>query len=474
MQFLWYDLETFGRDPRCSRIAQFAAIRTDEHLETLEEPVSIFCQPADDLLPSPTACLLTGITPQHAREHGLPEAEFSARVFEEMSRPNTCIVGYNSIRFDDEFIRNLFYRDFFDPYEREWKNGNTRWDLIDTVRMAYALRPEALNWPRREDGAPGFRLEELSAANDLAHTHAHEALSDVEATIGLAKKLRSNAPKLFDYAFALRDKRRALQLLDAVHMTPVLHVSQRFAAINGCAKLVLPICPNPQIETRVIVCDLGEDPTPLLELPAEEIARRLYTRREALPEGVARIGLKEVHANRSPILIEPRHVKPEQFARLGIDVQHCYANAERIRNAKDLPKKLREVFARDFGDTPPDADLAIYAGFATPADKALFAKVRRQRGIPERAEGFGFRDARFEELAFRYRARNFPETLDTALRERWNTYRRARLAENSGLSEYDFASWHSEIANLREQHRDNEKALHLLDEVRQWGCDIKP
>lgn len=476
MQFLWYDLETFGRDPRRSRIAQFAAIRTDANLEPIEEPVSLLCQPADDLLPSPAACLLTGITPQRAKRDGLPEAEFAARLHEEMSRPDTCIAGFNSIRFDDEFVRNLFYRDFFDPYEREWKNGNSRWDLIDTVRMAYALRPEALDWPRREDGAPSFRLEELSAANGLVHTHAHDALSDVEATIAVAKRIKTNAPKLFDYALALRDKRRALQLLDAIHQTPVLHVSQRFPAINGCARLVLPICPHPQIESRVIVCDLSEDPTALLELPAEDIAQRLYTRREELPEGVERIGLKEVHANRSPILVEPRHVTPEQFARLGIDVQRCFDNAERIRAEKSLPAKLREVFARRFDETgsgDPDPDLAIYAGFAAPADKALFAKVRRQRGIPDTPEGFGFRGARFETLAFRYRARNFPDTLDAALRERWDDYRRARLAEGSGLSEYDFPGWFAEIAQLREQRRDDAGALRLLDDVERWGLAIR-
>ncbi len=469
MQFLWYDLETFGRDPRRSRIAQFAAIRTDENLDPIEEPISLLCRPANDLLPSPTACLITGITPQHALREGLPEAEFAARIFEELSRPDTCVAGYNSLRFDDEFIRNLFYRDFFDPYEREWKNGNSRWDLIDTVRMAYALRPEALEWPLREDGAPSFRLEQLSAANGLEHAQAHEALSDVRATIGLAKKLKADAPKLFDYALALRDKRRALQLLDAVRMTPVLHVSQKFPAIDGCARLVLPLCPHPQIGTRIIVCDLADDPTPLLELPAEEIASRLYTRREELPEGVARIGLKEVHANRSPILIEPRHVKPEQFQRLHIDPARCYAHAERLRAATGLAGKLRQVFAREFAQERPDPDLAIYAGFPAPADKALFPQVRRRRGLPEKPEGFDFRDARFTELAFRYRARNWPESLTPAESERWRDTRRIRLAEASGLSEYSFASYFAEIASLRESRCDEPAALALLDELDAWG-----
>lgn len=469
MQFLWYDLETFGRDPRRTRIAQFAAIRTDENLEPIEEPISLLCRPADDLLPSPGASLITGITPQFAQREGLAEADFAARIFDELSRPGTCVAGYNSLRFDDEFIRNLFYRDFFDPYEREWRNGNSRWDLIDTARMAYALRPEALDWPRREDGSPSFRLEELSAANGLEHSQAHEALSDVRATIGLAKKLKANAPKLFDYAFALRDKRRALQLLDTARMTPVLHVSQKFPAIDGCARLVLPICTHPRIDSRVIVCDLGEDPTPLLELPAEDIAARIYTRRADLPEGMQRISLKEVHANHSPILVEPRHVSPEQFERLHIDLERCNAHADRLRAVGGLATKVREVFGREFADEQLDPDLAIYSGFASPGDKALFPKVRQRHGVPEDPAGFGFRDPRFNELAFRYRARNWPESLDAADAERWRDTRRARLAEGSGLSEYSFASYFAGIASLRDSRRDEPAALTLLDELEAWG-----
>ena len=198
--FLFYDLETFGADPRRSRIAQFAAVRTDAQLQVIEEPVSLFVQPADDLLPSPVATLITGITPQQALRDGLPEAEAAARIVEEMARPGTCTLGYNSLRFDDEFVRHTLFRNFFDPYEREWRSGNSRWDLLDVLRLAHALRPDGLTWPRREDGATSFRLEHLALANHVREGDAHEALSDVHATIGLARLLRQAQPRLWDYA----------------------------------------------------------------------------------------------------------------------------------------------------------------------------------------------------------------------------------------------------------------------------------
>ena len=234
--FLFYDLETFGADPRMSRIAQFAAIRTDIELNQVEEPISFFVRPADDLLPSPVATLITGITPQQALRDGVNEAEAFARIFDEMSRPDTCTLGYNSLRFDDEFIRYGLFRNFFDAYEREWRGGNCRWDLLDVLRLAHALRPDGIEWPRREDGAPSFRLEHLAAVNGVREGDAHEALSDVRALIGLARRLRSAQPRLWEYALRLRDKRHAATMLDTIAMAPVLHVSQRYPASRLCAR----------------------------------------------------------------------------------------------------------------------------------------------------------------------------------------------------------------------------------------------
>ena len=472
--FLWYDLETFGRDARRSRIAQFGAQRTDENLEPVEEAQMFFCRPADDLLPSPGACLITGITPQQAQAEGLPEAEFAARIFDEMCRPDTCVAGYNSYRFDDEFIRNLFYRNFLDPYEREWRNGNSRWDLIDAVRMARALRPGGIVWPLRDDGAPGFKLEQLAGANGLVHSRAHDALSDVEATIALARLLRQTQPKLFDYALDLRDKRRAAALLDYANMTPVLHISQRYPAAQGCGRLVLPLCPHPQISNQIIVCDLADDPTPLIELPAEDILDRLYTPRADLPEGVARIGLKQVHLNRAPILIELRHLSPEQQTVFGIDLERELAHAQRLRDTPRLAEKVRQVFGQPRpDDIELDPDLAIYTGFPDHHDKRLFGQVRRQRKQAPDGGQFGFNDPRYEELAFRFRARNWPDALSADDHARWQQHRRERLASGSELSEYDFDTYFAEIAQLRATPDAGPDAHRILDALEDWGRQVR-
>jgi exodeoxyribonuclease-1 len=467
--FLFYDLETFGANPRLSRIAQFAAIRTNAALEQVEDPVEFMVEPADDLLPSPGATMVTGITPQRALDQGIREADAFNRIVEEMARPKTCTLGYNSLRFDDEFVRGGLFRNFHDPYEREWKGGNCRWDLLDVMRLAHALRPEGIAWPKREDGATSFRLEHLADANGVRDGDAHEALSDVRALIGMARLLREGQPRLWEYALALRDKRRAAQLLDPLAPQPVLHVSQRYPAARLCAAAVLPLARHPSIDSRMLVFDLDGDPALLLDLDVETIAARLYARREDLAEGEQRVPLKEVHLNRCPALVAWNHLRPADFERLGIDRAVAESRARRLRGVADaLAEKVRRVFALQAARPPSDADASLYDGFLPDGDRRRCTLVR---ATPPRRLGerdFGFEDPRLVELLFRYRARNWPETLSAAERGRWDDWRRRRLAPGSGLADPDLGGFQAEMDAMRVAHAGDPAKLALLDALDDW------
>ena len=472
--FLFYDLETYGTDPRRSRIAQFAAIRTDADLNPIGDVWDFLVKPADDLLPSPVATLITGIAPQRAQRDGIHEADAFARIAEAMSTPETCTLGYNSLRFDDEFVRYGLFRNFYDPYEREWRAGNSRWDLLDVMRLAHALRPDGIAWPPREDGAPSFKLEHLAAANGVREGDAHEALSDVRALIGMARKLKHAQPKLWDYTLKLRDQKFAGRLLDPVAMTPVLHVSQRFPASRLCAAAVAPLIRHPKIDNRIVVFDLHEAPDALLALDADEIVDRLYTPAADLPPGEARIPLKEVHLNRSPMLIEWAHLRDADFERLRIDPALAEARAEQLRDAGPaLAEKIRRIYA---ARTPPetlDVDGSLYDGFLQDGDKRKFAEVRSTPPTALAQRDFAFKDARLPELLFRYRARNWPETLSIADAQRWNDYRRTRLTEDRGISEFTFDTHRAEIAALRLAHADDGRAQALLDQLQAWAHDLE-
>ncbi|WP_101927064.1 MULTISPECIES: exodeoxyribonuclease I [Luteimonas] len=472
--FLFYDLETFGADPRRTRIAQFAAIRTDAALNEIEAPIDLFVRPADDLLPSPIATLITGITPQRALRDGVTEADAFSRIFEEMARPKTCTLGYNSLRFDDEFVRFGLFRNFHDAYEREWRGGNSRWDLLDVMRLAHALRPEGLVWPKREDGATSFKLEHLADANGVRQGDAHEALSDVRALIGIARRFRDAQPRLWDYALRLRDKRFAASLLDTIAMTPVLHVSQRYPASRLCAAPVLPLARHPKIDSRIIVFDLDEDPDALLDLDADTIAARLFVRSQDLPEGVRRVPLKEVHSNRCPALVAWDHLRVPDLERLAIDAALIETRAARLRAAGPaLAEKIRRVYAIERDYAPSDVDGSLYDGFIGDGDRRRITEVRATAPAQLGSREFGFSDPRLPELLFRYRARNWPDTLTPNERLRWNNYRRARHAPGSTQAEQDFEAYFTQIDALR---LDNPGDLHthaLLDALGDWGRDLQ-
>jgi len=355
----WYDYETTGINPRCDRAVQVAGIRTDLELNEIDQPINLYCQPSDDILPHPMACLITGITPSRLEDKGLGEAEFITRTHAQLALPGTCGAGYNSLRFDDEVTRYSLYRNFFDPYAREWQGGNSRWDLIDVVRTAYALRPEGIVWPQ-EDGRVTLKLERLTAANGIDHGQAHDALSDVRATIALARLIRDKQPKLYDWLFQLRSKQR---VRDQVRLLqPMVHISGRFSAARHYVGVVLPLAWHPKNRNALIVCDLHFDPQPLLDMDAETLRTLLYTRREDLPEGQLPVPLKLIQINRCPVVAPLNVVRAQDHERLQLDMPLYQARAHRLTEAQEVWKdKLSGLILCDSHRIKGGKDLTMFA-----------------------------------------------------------------------------------------------------------------
>ena len=425
----WYDYETFGIDPRYDRLAQFAGLRTDENLNVIGDPLVMYCKPANDMLPDPMACMITGITPQKALADGLIEAEFIAAIHQEFSRPNTCVAGYNNIRFDDEFTRHTLYRNFYNAYSHEWQHGNSRWDIIDMVRLTRALRPEGIEWPFDDNGNPSNRLELLTKVNNISHEAAHDAMSDVYATIAIARLIRDKQPRLYDYVYSHRKKDAVARLFNMRTHEAVLHASAKYSMARNSIAMVMPICQHPINKNGVIVYDLSIDPEQFIMSDVDEIAGSIFTPTNELPEGVSRIPLKTVHVNKCPVVVPLKTLDENSAKRLDIDVNQ---NLERrdilLQHIDSLEQKTRQVFNQQDYPAVIDPDAQLYSGgFFSNNDYSQMQRIQQSTAGELSTLELNFDDNRIPEMLFRYRARNFPQTRSSSERQQWDEYRKQKF-----------------------------------------------
>lgn len=465
----WHDYETFGIDPRYDRPAQFAGIRTDEDLNIIGEPLMIYCKQANDSLPHPQACLITGITPQQANEKGVNEAEFIRQIQDEFAVPNTCGVGYNSLRFDDEFTRFTLYRNFYDAYAREWQNGNSRWDIIDMARLTRALRPEGINWPDREDGTPSFRLEALTAANNIEHQGAHDALVDVYATIALAKLIKTAQPKLYDFVYQHRKKQAVSPLLNLHDRTPVIHVSRMYSSEYCGTALVVPIVKDPTNNNGIIVYDLRHDPAALINEDADTLRKWLFTPTAEFPKGVTRPALKTLHINKCPVVVPENTLDDAAAQRLQIDREQHYQHLQPLNAAGDLSQKINDIFSGREFDAIDDPDASLYGGgFFSDNDKRKMDLIRS--ADPEHLPTLSvpFDDQRLPEMLFRYRARNWPESLSADEQQQWQQYRKSRLIDDNNDKILTFPRFFTALEQCENPDLSNEQQ-NVLTELKAYA-----
>jgi len=442
--FYWYDLETSGTDSRWDRIVQFAGVRTDAELNEIGDAVSWYVQLPDDVLPNPEAALVTGITPQRAQAEGLTEWEALQRVAGLFATPRTCAAGYNSLRFDDEFIRHGFYRNLMDPYAREWQNGNSRWDLIDLVRATGALRPDGIEWPIDDAGLPVYKLERLTVANGLEHGQAHDAMSDVRATVALARLIRTRQPRLFEYYLSTRDRKTVKALLEPYGVRLCVHVSAMYPRERYGIAPVVSVGRHPTNSNAIIVADLSQDIESLLEWPAERIREELYK-----PGNPGRPPLKEIRINRCPFVAGIEVLTEQNWTRLGCRRREVEERQRRLRKP-GVAQKIQQVFAPRAHEQPVDVEAALYDGFIGEADRSR-SRTLQQALAEARWQDLDFGDPRLRELAVRLKARSFAHLMSDAERAAWHEFVREKLAAEGpwlGLPAY-----RERVAALQAEYR---------------------
>ncbi|MEO7617703.1 MAG: exodeoxyribonuclease I [Candidatus Saccharibacteria bacterium] len=463
--FLFYDLETTGLNPRTDRIMQFAAQRTNLALEPIGEPFNLIVALTDEVLPNPFAILTTGITPQQSRRDGMTEADFVKIVQTQAFTAGTIAIGFNTVRFDDEFMRHSFYRNFFDPYEYTWSNGRSRWDLLDIIRMTRALRPEGIEWPVKEDGTPVNKLELITKANNISHERAHDALSDVIASIDVARLLYKKQPDLFNFLLKLRDKKEVAKIVDHHNPKPFVYSSGKFGSKYDFTSVCVPIS-EPDSEGRVVVYDLRYDPSDYEDMSADDLRGVMFAKYEARQvEGFKPFPGKRLAFNKCPAVAPLGVLRHDDQERIQLDIETIERHLAALQNTA-VKKNMIEALKRDkVYPSNPDVDGALYDGFFGPGDKAAIETVRNATPLSISKLSPRFSDARLPELFLRYKARNMPDALSETEAAQWESYRAERIA--SDMPAFVKAM---EQASVGANPRD----LSLLEDLQLWAQSIIP
>jgi exodeoxyribonuclease-1 len=339
--------------------------------------------------------------------------------------------------------------------------------------MHYDPPAAGLQWPSHDSGKPSFKLEHLTKANQIEHGDAHDAMADVRATLGLAAQIRRAQPQLFAYALSLRNKNQVAKMIDPLAGKPFVHSSARIPAERGCTTVMMPICKHPVNPKSVLCIDLNKSVEDVLNLPADQLADRLFTPAKDLPEGVERISVKSVASNKVPFVAPMGVLKNADLDRIQLDMDRCMENASLLSAAPGLAEKIASLFGPYDDSATDDPDLMIYSGsFFDASDKRQMREIHSCPPEDLATRQVSFHDGRLDEMLFRYRARNYPESLTADEAQRWDQFRSHRLLAADTPATLNFESYQALLAAWRERPDLQPQQQEVLDQLDAWPLEI--
>lgn len=451
---------------------QFAGQRTDADFNLVGEPVNVLVKLPDDTIPSPQATAITGITPQQTQVDGMGEAEFCRYFIDDIATPETIFVGYNNVRFDDEFMRNTLWRNFYDPYEWSWRDKSGRWDLLDVTRFVRALRPDGINWPmieREVDGevikVPSVKLEEMARLNGFENEKAHDALFDVIALINLAKLLRDKQPKMWQFLYDHSTKNAVLEIVKPGQFVPFVYTSGRFPSENEKTTVAVVIGKSSSLG-GLLVWDLRQSIEQFSDWTDDQVLASLsatYEQRKQ-PDFIS-VPIKTLAPNRCPAVAPIGVLDESSQQRINLSIDEVQKNLNALRANPELLDRIIKVYQKrpSVYEKSTDVEDLIYDGFLNDNDKNL------TRIIPglvdsELADYHPmFDDPRMSELLLHYKARKYPRALTGEEAEQWEKYRHQRLQKQ-------FANFQNELSTMELESVDQ----FLLEELKLWIESIMP
>ena len=469
--FYFYDLETSSGSPRTGRIMQFAGQRTDQDLKPIGEPDNILVKLSDDVIPEPDAILVHGITPQQTLSDGVTEVELAKYFDTKIATPGTIFVGFNNIRFDDEFMRRLCYRTFFDPYQWHWKENRSRWDMMDVIRMMRALRPDGLKWPML-DGKPTVKLELMAKENKILHENAHDALSDVMALIELTQKVKNAQPKLFEYLLQMRDKKKVAELVFAG--SPFVYASGKFSSENEKTTVVQLLLKHPRRDSAVVY-DLRCDPTEWLNKSVDELVKHWQVR---YGDNLKPLPVKIIHFNKCPAVAPMSVLDDLSKKRINIDITVIETNKQWLKANPEFVQKIEkalDIIENEQQTKLPlesTVDDQLYDKFWVDDDQLEMRQIRAADMSDSDNLIKEIHNKRLREIIPLYKARNYKKLLTPEEHIKWEDHRTKVLLGGGESSKA--AKFYDRMQEIKNTRKLSSNDKYLLTELQLYVESILP
>jgi len=448
MTFIFYDTETTGLSAGFDQILQFAAIITDDDLNPVEE-VNLRCRLLPHVIASPGALAITGVRPADIAGANLSHYEMirDIRALVERHAP-VVMVGYNSISYDENMLRQAFYQTL-NPIYLTNTGGNTRMDVLNLAHAASEYAPGLLSIPTNARGRSVFKLDQLAPANGLMHEDAHEAMSDTQATLDLARMIRNGAPEVWEALYAARSKPSALAFMEREEV--FCATNMRF---GQSSILATRIGANPENPSEVAVFDLTHDPAHYLDIARGDMPSLLRT----TPRPI-----RTVKANQQPILV-PYGLSNDHVAGNDLPEDLLRERAAQVRAHPNFEEKVVHAVANRYPpwEQSPHVEARIYEGFPSRADENLMVDFHRRPWEERIAIVDQFQDERLRALGERLVWAERPDVLSEEASQRLDAWQRNRFLAGGDTPWLTIGRAFDELAELRTTGRGD---ADLLGEV---------
>jgi len=433
MPYVFYDTETTGTETAFDQILQFAAIKTDDDLNELDR-FNIRCRLLPHVVPSPGALRATRVTPRMLLDPALPSHYEAIRQIRSklIEWSPATFIGYNSIQFDEDLLRQAFYQTLHPTYLTN-TNGSCRGDVLRMAHAASVYSPNSMTIPIDEKGRPTFRLDQLAPANGYSHEDAHEAMADVLATIHIARRVRDMAQCVWE---AMMYTTRKNAVIEIVSKEPMLAMTERYG--SRMHSWVVTHCgSNPNYDGQLGVFDLNHDPDRYRSLSVDQLVSVL----NASPKVI-----RSIRANAQPILM-PFDMLPDVKKVLQITLEEAKRRMQVIRGDKDFQERVGQALSLRYADEEqsPHVEQRIYDGFPEKSDEQLMRRFHEAEWEERVAIARQLADGRLREFAHRLIYFERQDLLSSAMLGKFKRWQVERL-----LTEDEDVPWMTIPKALRE------------------------